>query len=382
MPGAPASPLDLTRRASGERPVFVAWRAFRKSRIGLAGLAILIILYAMAVFADFIAPYHFDDQERDLQWAPPTSIRFSDANGFSLRPFIHPIRSYIDDDFNIRQEADTTQRCYVRFFVTRDEHLFLELIPTRLRLFGVDPPAAREGDTYYTRLYLLGADLSGRDIFSRICYGARISMTIGLIGSFITLVIGLLLGGICGYFGGATDNALQRFGEIIMLLPGFYLLLMLRFMFPADMSSVEVYFAVIAILALVGWPGLARVIRGMVLSIRGRDFIAAARAMGLHPMRIIIKHVLPNTAGYVIVSVTLSIPGYILGESALSVLGLGIMDPIPSWGNMLQAALSITDLDDHPWVLWPGLFIFLAVMGFNLVGDALRDALDPKRVKG
>jgi peptide/nickel transport system permease protein len=166
-----------------------------------------------------------------------------------------------------------------------------------------------------------------------------------------------------------------------MLLPGFYLLLMLRYLFPPDMSSVKIYFAIVLILAAVSWPGLARVIRGMVLSIRQMDFVQSARAIGLGPMRIITRHVLPNTFGYVIVTVTLSIPAYILGESALSLLGLGIMEPNASWGNMLARALDIVELDQHPWVLWPGLFIFLAVMAFNLVGDALRDALDPKRAR-
>jgi peptide/nickel transport system permease protein len=152
-------------------------------------------------------------------------------------------------------------------------------------------------------------------------------------------------------------------------------------MFPSDMDSTTVYFAVITILSLVSWPGLARVIRGMVLSLRGQDFVVAARATGVKPLRIVSRHILPNTAGYVIVSVTLSIPGYILGESALSLLGLGIMEPTPSWGNMLQKAMDIIELDQHPWVLWPGVFIFLAVIAFNLVGDGLRDAMDPKRVK-
>jgi peptide/nickel transport system permease protein len=228
---------------------------------------------------------------------------------------------------------------------------------------------------------MMGSDSAGRDIFSRICYGSRISMTIGLVGTFLVLLIGLAIGGTSGYLGGRADDVLQRFTEMIMLLPGFYLLLMLRFMFPANMDSTKVYFAVVLILALVSWPGLARVIRGMVLSIKAMDYIQSARAIGLPTRRIIGRHVIPNTFGYVIVSATLSIPSYILSESALSILGLGIMEPTPSWGNMLQKAMDIAELDQHPWVLWPGVFIFIAVMAFNLVGDGLRDALDPKRVK-
>jgi peptide/nickel transport system permease protein len=366
----------------GEGQFRAAWRYFRKHRLGMIGLYILVFLYILTTFADFIAPYGSDDEVRDLQWAPPTSLHFSDESGFNFRPFIYPVRSYIDENFNVKQDEDHTQKCYLHFFVNGDYHRLFGIIPMHLRLFGFDPPKpSTSGDTYYSRYYLMGADFVGRDIFSRICYGGRISMSIGLVGELLVLIIGLLVGGISGYVGGITDDLLQRLCELLMLLPGFYLLLMLRFMFPSNMDSVEVYFAVITILALVGWPGLARVIRGMVLSIKTQDYVHSARAIGLRPLRIIVKHVLPNTAGYVIVTVTLGIPGYILGESALSLLGLGIMEPTPSWGNMLQKAMDIIELDSHPWVLWPGLFIFLAVMGFNLVGDGLRDSLDPKRTK-
>jgi peptide/nickel transport system permease protein len=376
----PATLINTSPRIEG--PARLAWRHFRRHRLGMVGLVILVLLYLMAIFADFIAPYGADNQVRDLQWAPPTGLRLSDDQGFSLRPFIYPIRSYIDENFEVRQDQDRTQRCYLRLLVEGDEHRLLGLIPMRTRLFGFDPPPQpAESDTYYSRFFLMGADVAGRDVFSRICYGARISMTIGLVGEALVLVIGLLIGGISGYAGGLIDDLLQRLCEMMMLLPGFYLLLMLRFMFPSDMNSVTVYFAVVTILALVSWPGLARIIRGMVLSIRTRDFVQSAHAIGQRPIRIIIRHILPNTAGYVIVSATLSIPGYILGESALSLLGLGIMEPTASWGNMLQKAMDIIELDSHPWVLWPGFFIFLAVMGFNLVGDGLRDAVDPRKTK-
>jgi len=191
-------------------------------------------------------------------------------------------------------------------------------------------------------------------------------------------LVGLAVGGASGYFGGWVDDILQRICEMVMLLPGFYLLLLLRYMFPMNMDSTKVYFAVILILSLVGWAAFARVIRGMVLSIRKEDYVQAARAMGLSHARIIAKHVIPNTMGYVVVATTLRIPGYILGESALSLLGLGIMEPTPSWGNMLSKAMDILELNQHPWVLWPGVFIFAAIMAFNLVGDGLRDAVDPR----
>ena len=224
----------------------------------------------------------------------------------------------------------------------------------------------------------MGADNSGRDVFSRLCYGSRVSMTIGLVGSLFILIIGLAFGGAMGYFGGRMDDLLYSFSQMVMLLPGFYLLLMLRFTFPQNMDSGKVYFAIILILSLVGWPSFALVIRGMVKSIMQESYVMAARAMGLSHARIIAKHVLPNTTSYVIVTMTLRIPAYILGESALSLLGLGITEPTPSWGNMLNKARDIVELNLHPWVLWPGLFIFLAVIAFNLVGDGLRDALDPR----
>jgi peptide/nickel transport system permease protein len=291
----------------------------------------------------------------------------------------------VDENLMVVPREDASHRSYVRFFVKGGPYSFLGITTAHTRLFGVDalPDGVQStnGDKFYSRIYLMGADLTGRDIFSRICYGARISMTIGLIGVFFVLVIGLIIGGASGYFGGRVDDILYSFAQMVMLLPGFYLLLMLRFVFPAKMDSAQVYFAVILILSLVGWPGFAIVIRGMVKSIVGQDFIQAARAIGLENSRIIGKHVLPNTIGYTVVAMTLRIPGYILGEAALSILGLGIMEPTASWGNMLEKAMNIAELDQHPWVLWPGVFIFLAVMCFNLVGDGLRDAVDPRMHK-
>jgi peptide/nickel transport system permease protein len=378
---------QLTETEGGEEaagslgPWRMAWRRFRRHKPGMAGLGVLIILYLVAIFADFVAPYDYQDEVRDLLWAPPTRLKFSDQNGSSWRPFIHPFQM-VDEDFVLKPKEDTSQRCYLRFFVEGTPYRLMGLIPMRTRLFGLDPVPARPEETYYARLYLMGADNSGRDVFSRICFGARISMTIGLIGVFFVLVIGLSVGGASGYFGGWIDDVLQRLCEMVMLLPGFYLLLMLRFMFPASMDSVKIYFAVILILSLVGWASFARVIRGMVLAIRKEDYVQAARAMGLTHSRIIGRHVLPNTIGYVVVAMTLRIPAYILGESALSLLGLGIMEPTASWGNMLSRAMDLADLSQHPWVLWPGVFIFLAVIAFNLVGDGLRDAVDPRMSRG
>lgn len=362
-------------------PRCMAWRRFRRHKPGMAGLLVLIILYLVAIFADFVAPYEYKDETRDLLWTPPTRLHFSDQKGFSWRPFVYPFQM-VDEDFVLKLKLDTTRRCYLRFFVQGAPYRLLGLIPASTRLFGIDALPPNHSETQYAKIYLMGADMSGRDIFSRICYGARISMTIGLVGVFFVLVIGLTVGGASGYFGGWTDDLLQRLCEMVMLLPGFYLLLMLRFMFPASMDSAKIYFAIILILSLVGWANFARVIRGMVLAIRREDYIQAARAIGLTHARTIGHHVLPNTIGYVVVAMTLRIPQYILGESALSLLGLGIMEPTPSWGNMLSKAIDIVELSQHPWVLWPGAFIFIAVIAFNLVGDGLRDAVDPRMSRG
>jgi peptide/nickel transport system permease protein len=210
-------------------------------------------------------------------------------------------------------------------------------------------------------------------------YGSRISLTIGIIGVLITTFLGFLIGGISGFYGGKTDWILMRFAECFMLVPSFFLMLALRSAFPMRLSSSQIYFLIITIMSLIGWAGFARVIRGMTLSIGKFDFVTAARANGASDLRIIFVHILPQTISYAIVSMTLSIPGYILGESALSLIGLGIQDPQASWGNLLSAAMNISDIQFHPWILTPGLFIFITVMAMNFVGDSLRDALDPNR---
>ncbi len=261
------------------------------------------------------------------------------------------------------------KRYHVRFFVKSWEYKFLWLIPSKVHLFGVEEPA---------KLYLFGSDSYGRDIFSRILFGSRISLSIGIFAILITFTIGLMLGGFSGYYGGWADEIMMRVTEILMSIPGFYLLIALRAIMPMDVPSHITYFLMVIILSFLGWPGMSRVIRGMVLSLKEREFVQAALAMGYPTRRIIWRHIIPNVSTYVIVSATLSIPGYILGEAGLSFLGVGITEPSASWGLMLAQAQNITYLTNYPWLLIPGAFIFITVLAFNLFGDALRDAMDPR----
>jgi peptide/nickel transport system permease protein len=226
--------------------------------------------------------------------------------------------------------------------------------------------------------FLLGTDALGRDIVSRLIHGSRISLTVGILGATITFFLGLLIGGIAGYAGGVIDNLLMRLAEVVISIPGIYLLFALRAAFPPNLSSTQVYLLIVVILSGIGWAGLARIIRGLVLSIKSEDFVMSARTMGLNSLKIIRRHVLPNTLSFVIVQVTLTIPGYILGESALSVLGLGITEPQSSWGLMLSVARNYRVVNQFPWVLIPGFLIFLAILAWNFFGDGIRDAVDPK----
>jgi len=330
---------------------------------------ILFLLYIGAFLADFISPYPYDCQYRQYSLCPPTKIHFIDKNGkFHLRPFIYGIK-VINPYFN-EYEIDYSKIYPIRFFVKVPERKIFGRIKFGICLFRVED----EG-----KIFLFGTDIHGRDIFSRILYGARISLSIGIIGVCISFLLGLLIGGISGYFGGKLDTFLMRIVEIIMVFPGFYLMLALRASFPLNLSSIEIYLLIVVILSFIGWASLARIIRGMVLSIKEEEYILASRALGLSSFRIIIRHILPNTFSYSITALTLSIPGYILGESALSILGLGIQEPYPSWGNMLSSAIgNLKILTTAPWMLIPGFFIFLTIICFNFLGDGLRTVFDPK----
>ena len=324
----------------------------KQQRMAILSFRIIISLYLIALFAGFFAPYRYDDERRDLSYCPPTKINFTDQGKLS-RPFIYKTAYTFDEFYNRVYVQDTETKHYLNAFVRGESYVFLGIFKSNLHLFGVDEGA---------RLFLMGADSRGRDLFSRIIYGSQISLSVGLVGVIISLIIGLFLGGIAGFYKGKTDMIIMRACEIIQSFPSFYLMLALRSMFAYEMDTVQIYFVIVFIMSFIGWPGLARIIRGMALSLRERDFVLAARAMGAKDTAIIHRHILPHTFSYIIISVSLSIPGFILGEAALSMLGLGIQDPHASWGNLLSDSMAIAQIKFHPWILIPGIFIFITVM--------------------
>jgi peptide/nickel transport system permease protein len=358
---APATPVRV------RTPVQLAWRQLRKHKMALAGGAVLVLLYVFVIFAEFLAPYSLDYADRGRFFHPPMIPRFWDAQGLSVRPFVY--QTTLVDPGLRTYAADTTRRYYFRFLVRGEPYRLFGLVPSSIHLIGVDEPA---------RIFLMGTDQFGRDLFSRVLYGSRISMSIGILAAMITIPIGMIYGGVAGYYGGRVDNLMMRFAEIIISFPGFYLLLALSAVLPDNVGCTTKFYLITGILSFIGWAGFSRLIRGMVLSLKEEEYVLAARAMGLSDFWVVTRHVLPNTASLVIVVATLGIPGAILGESALSFFGLGVREPCSSWGNLLTAASNLPTLTQSPWLLFPGLFIIAAVIAFNLFGDGLRDALDPR----
>ncbi|WP_114312757.1 ABC transporter permease [Thermus caldifontis] len=433
----------------------VALRQFRKHPLAVWGLRILLVLYTFALFAGFFTPYdpNYYELYPPKGHHPPTPIHFVDPETGKLsRPFVYATKRSIDPvSLQPRYEEDPSQgKFYLRFFVrTPDQpYTILRVFRSDLRLFGVDPPG---------HIFLMGTDNFGRDLYSRLVYGGQVSLTIGILSALVSFVLGLVLGGIAGYFSGRPfalslplrawrgwglvwgplswavwgglafgalylawayyaltglgvlqilaalaalwfafflartlpfrpllldpDNLIMRLVEIIAAIPTLFLLISLRAVFPTNVDPLFTFYLVVGLLGFIGWGGLARVVRGIVLSVREMDYVQAARALGASDTRIIARHVLPATASYIIVSLSLAIPGFILGESGLSFLGLGVTEPYTSWGLLLQAAQQggFASFVDRPWVLWPGFFIFVSIMAWNFVGDGLRDAFDPRR---
>lgn len=333
-------------------------------------VVILVALYIMVGLANFFAPYSEHWHDRSLANAPPTTIYLRSVDGQLRWPYVlKQVRTFNKQALEYTYHDDTSTEYPVQLFAQGEPYRLFGILSTDRHLLGVSPPA---------RLSLLGNDMNGRDIFSRTLFGGRISLTIGFLSLFVAFPLGLLYGGISGYFGGWLDTFMMRFAEVMMSIPSLYLLITLAAIIPSSLSSTQRFALVVVSLASIGWAGFSRVIRGMVLSIRKQEFVEASRALGKSHLGIIIDHVLPQTFSFLMVALTLSVPGYILMESGLSFLGLGIQQPDASWGNMLKEAQNLTNVLYRPWMLAPGGFIFIAVLAFNILGDAVRDALDPK----
>lgn len=341
-----------------------------KDKFARFALIILGLIYLALFLADFIVPYTKDFSDRTMAYVPPSKVFTIDQNGKLSKPYTYNyIREFNPQTLEIEYNLDRSQKHYIKFFSQGEPYKFLGLIPMKRHLVTTDANG---------RLFLLGTDINGRDVFSRLLFGGRISMTIGFLALFVLFPIGLLYGGISGYFGGKIDMIMMRFAEAVMSIPSFYLLIILASILPSGMTSTQRFLLIVIILALIGWAGFARVVRGMVLSIKNQEYIQAAQSIGASKMRIITKHILPQTTSFVIVAMTLSIPSYILSESGLSFLGLGIQQPDASWGNMLKEAQEFTNILYRPWLLTPGFLIFVSVLAFNLIGDTIRDVLDPQ----
>jgi peptide/nickel transport system permease protein len=371
------------------------WHKLKNNPLARFGAILLLIFYLTAIFADFIAPYGPYTPQLDGSLLPPTQIYWraqaGSQKGQWIGPHVYPTtqsqtsletgeRKLIVDFQNpspitlfAKGESYPLGQIQLPLPPTFEEQVIFPGIPVDRHLFGTQGKG---------KLNLLGTDEQGRDEFSRLLFGGRISLFIGLVGIIISFPLGMLIGGISGYFGGWIDVGLMRLVEVLMTIPGIYLLVALAAVLPPGLSSGQRFLLIVLITSFIGWSGLARTIRGQVLSLKEQEFIQAAKAMGAKPIYIIIHHVLPQTASYIVISATLAVPGFIVAESVLSLIGLGIQQPDPSWGNLLSLATNASIIVLQPWLIWPpALLIILTVLAFNLLGDGLRDALDPRSLQ-
>lgn len=352
------------------------------------GAALLLIFYLTVIGADFVAPYDPYTSQADGSLLPPTHIFWRSPEGNWQGPTVYPTRQLPTNiETGERPLAvDYTQPSPVRLWVKGDPYQLGQIrlpLPPQFEMVEIFPGIKGDrhlfGTTGPARLNLLGTDEQGRDQFSRLVFGGRISLFIGLAGIVISFPLGMLVGGVAGYFGGWIDALLMRLVEVLMTIPGIYLLVALAAVLPPGLSSAQRFFLIVVITSFISWSGLARVIRGQVLSLKEQDYVIAAKALGTGSGRIITRHILPQTASYIIISATLAVPGFIVAESVLSLIGLGIQQPDPSWGNLLSIATNASILVLQPWLVWPpALLIILTVLAFNVLGDGLRDALDPR----
>jgi len=370
-PAAPSLAEDESRLHIASQWTLI-WRQFRKHRIALISLFVLLAMYLFALFAQFIAPYTPTTSFSSYTYAPPQAIHWLDtdeAGNWRFAPYVHDYAVKVDPVAMRRTfVADEDSRIYLNFLVRGDSYNVLGL-NFDLHLFGAATPGKP--------IFLLGSDRVGRDVMSRLAYGTQISLSIGLIGVALSLTLGLLLGGVSGYYGGTIDTLIQRIIEFVRSIPTIPLWMGLAAALPRDWGPLQVYFAITVILSLAGWTGLARVVRGRFLSLREEDFIRAAKLDGASEARIIIRHMMPAFTSHIIASVTLAIPFMIVAETALSFLGIGLRPPAVSWGTLLQDAQSVRAVTTAPWLLVPAIPVVVSILAFNFLGDGLRDAADP-----
>jgi peptide/nickel transport system permease protein len=347
------------------------WRRFKRSRMALVGMVVLIILYVGMLFCEFFSPYLLNTRFTDNIFQPPTLPRWIDAEGqFHLRPFIYKYDRKVNrETLEMTYTADTSKMYPIYFFVQGEPYKLWGIFPTNIHLYGTNDEQAP--------IFIWGSDRQGRDLFTRCLYGSRVSLTIGLAGVFLTIIFGTTLGVSSGYFGGLIDDFVQRFSELLMSIPQIPLWMALAAIVPVNWPPLRVYLGITIILSLLSWGGLARQLRSKTLSLREEGYTLAAKAAGGGDWWVISRHLIPNNASHIIVVATLAIPSMILAETALSFLGLGIRAPMTSWGVLLEEAQNVKIIVLNPWLLIPAFLVILTVLGYNFLGDGLRDAVDP-----
>ncbi len=378
----PREEVPLTHRNTGDlataedERIYVAsqwqlmWWRFRKHRLACVSALVILLFYAVGICAGFFSLHDPDEVRAESLFVPPQRIHFFDGSRFSIRPYVLGWQQERDPvTLEWLYTEDPTDRQTLLFFAKGYEYQFWGIWECSLHFIGTRD----SGNTPF----LLGTDRMGRDVYSRIVYGTRISMSIGLVGVTLSLTLGILIGGISGYYGGTADMVIQRVIEFVRSIPSIPLWMSLAAALPLDAPPLRVYFLITVLLSLIGWTGMARVVRGRFLALRSEDFVMAARIAGSGEMRIILRHMLPSFTSHIIASITLSIPAMILSETSLSFLGLGLRPPVISWGVLLQEAQNVRSVALAPWLLIPGAPVVIAVLGFNFLGDGLRDAADP-----
>lgn len=352
------------------------WIKLKKHKLAKFSMIVLAILYIGALFADFLAPYGLEDFTGLYKDTAPTKVHWRDEDGSFSRPYVYKLQKVNDKKtYTVITTEDTSEKYYVDFFAKGPEYKLFGLIPTDVHLYGL---VDEQGEpNMEARINIFGADSVGRDIFSRLLYGGRVSLTIPFVSAAISFVLGILLGGISGYFGGWIDNLIQRIIEVISAIPSIPLWLALSAAIPPGISVTAMYLYITIILSFIGWTGLARTVRGRFIALRKEDFVMAAKLAGVSDFKIIVKHLVPGFLSYLIVSLTLGIPGSILGETSMSYLGLGMKAPATSWGVLLKETEALATVAQCPWKMIPLIFVIVTVLAYNFLGDGLRDAADP-----